>query len=259
MGDAMFGFGLRPRHWADYDDATRLQVHLESYRDYNVFNFDLPQHHRLFSEAFQRQVGNGVLEDYQSAIVAAGVKQLANQRLYIDLTNRVPRMTINGVEVVRERAVVRLPFCDNDLVEFCFQIPPGLQMGRQLITRAFIHAFPELAQIPATPSNLPLVACAREVMLRAQDLAQWHLRQRGLGRLAGPEHRPYKDYHTWFRGVLRPWVEGNLLSAKSLGRGYFSPDYIRQLLNDHMTGRANHAGRMGALLALELWHQQFLD
>lgn len=259
MGDAMFGFGLRPRHWADYDDATRLQVHLEAYRDYNVFNFDLPQHPHLFTEAFQRQVGNGLLDDYQAAIVASGVTQLANQRLYIDLTNRVPRMTINGVEVVRERAAVRLPFCDNDLVEFCFRIPPGLQMGRQLFTRTFIQAFPHLAQIPATPSNLPLVACAREVMLRAQELIQWHLRNRSLGWLAGPMHRPYKDYTAWFRTILRPWVEENLLSPTSLERGYFNPDYVRQVVQDHMAGRANHAGRLGALLSLELWHKQFLD
>jgi asparagine synthase (glutamine-hydrolysing) len=131
-------------------------------------------------------------------------------------------------------------------------------MGRQLFTRAFIQAFPKLAQIPVTPANLPLVACAREVGLRAKELVQWHLRKRGLGWLAGPAHRPYKDYNRWFRTVLRPWVEEILLSSTCLERGYFNPEYLRQIVHEQMAG-ANHASRIGALLSIEIWHRKFLN
>jgi asparagine synthase (glutamine-hydrolysing) len=258
LGDAMFGFALRPRFWADYDDATRIQQHLEAYRDYGVLSFDLPTHGQLFTAGFRREVGDGVVADYARAVDAAGTSQLANQRLYADFTQRVPRMTVNGVEVARDRVGVRLPFADNDLVAFSTRIPPGLQMGRQLITRAFIEAYPKLAQVPVTPTGLPLVACARDLQLRALALVRWHLRRRGLGRLAGPASRPYKDYNTWFRRELRGWVEGTLLSPAALERGYFEPAYVRQLVSEHLTG-ANHAVRLGALLAIELWHRQFAD
>lgn len=258
LGDAMFGFALRPRFWADYDDATRLQVHLEAYRDYNVLSFDFPAHKHLMTDSFRLQVGSSVLDEYALAVNRAGTPQLSNQRLYADLTQRVPRMTVNGVEVVRSRMAVRLPFADNDLVEFAVQIPPGLQMSRHLITRACIEAFPELSQVPFTPSNLPLVACAREVIMRGQQLVRWHMRRRGLGRLAGPETRPYKDYNTWFRTNLRPWVEATLLNPHALDRGYFKPDFVRQLVQEHMAG-TNHAVRLGELLALELWHKQYID
>ena len=62
-------------------------------------------------------------------------------------------MTIKGVEVVRSRAMVRLPFCDNDLVEFSLTVPPGLRYERRLVKNAFIKAFPELAQVPITETR----------------------------------------------------------------------------------------------------------
>jgi asparagine synthase (glutamine-hydrolysing) len=258
LGDAMFGFGMRPRHWADYDDATRLQAHLEAYRDYNVLTFDLPSHGRLFTPRFRRAVGDGLLDDYRSAMDAADSPQLSDQRLYIDLTQRVPRMTLNGVEGVRDRAAVRLPFADNDLLDFSLRVPPGLRYGRQVMVQAFIQAFPAYAQIPFTPSGLPLMACARDIMRRGTMWAQWHLRRVGLGRLAGPTARPAKDYGRWLRTVLRPWVEATLLSDASLGRGFFQPAEIRRLVSEHMNGE-DHTVRLGALLSLEAWHREYLD
>jgi len=258
LGDAMFGFGLRPRYWAEYDEARKFDVHLEAYRDYDVLTFDLPVHAQLFTDAFARAVGSGVIDDYRAAMAASGVSDLSDQRIYIDLTQRVPRMTIHGVQVLRDRMAVRLPFSDNDLLDFSLRIPSGLRLGRQVIVQAFIEAYPKLAQIPFTPSGLPMVSCARDLAIRTRQLAQWHLGRAGLGRLAGPRSRPAKDYATWFRTVLRGQVEGLLLDPVSLDRGYFQPAYVRQLVQEHMAG-ANHAVRLGSLLTLELWHRQFVN
>jgi asparagine synthase (glutamine-hydrolysing) len=79
-----------------------------------------------------------------------------------------------------------------------------------------------------------------------------------LSRLAGPYARPYKDYNLWFRTILRPWIEQTLLNPTALGRGYFNPDYLRRLVAEHMAG-ADYAVRLGALMSLELWHQQFIS
>ena len=73
-----------------------------------------------------------------------------------------------------------------------------------------------------------------------------------------PTRRPYKDYANWFRTILRPWVESTLLNQNSLQRGYFNPDYIINLVNEHMSG-VDRTVNLGALLTLELWHQQFID
>jgi asparagine synthase (glutamine-hydrolysing) len=258
LGDAMFGFALRPRFWADYDDDTRIQAHLQTHRDQGVINLEEDDRKALFTEGFRRAVGNGTMEAYKAGMGEANSSQLAIQRLYFDLRQRVPRMTINGVEVVRSYMAVRLPYADNDLVDFSTQLPPGYHYRRELVHRAFIEEYPSLAKIPCTPSNLPMIACFREVYLRGRALAQWHLQAKGLGRIAGPSMRPYKDYNNWFRTVLRGWIEDTLLGAHATQRDYYNPQFVRSLVAEHMAG-ADYAIRLGALLSLELWHRQFID
>jgi len=70
--------------------------------------------------------------------------------------------------------------------------------------------------------------------------------------------RPYQDYRTWFRTVLRPWIEGTLLDERALERGYFKPQTVRQLVAEHMAG-ADPRGQVGALMTLELWHRRFME
>ncbi len=258
MGDAMFGFGLRPRFWSLYDQKTKFDVHLEAYRDYNVLSFDLPDHKRIFTPEFLQAAGDGLRTDYETGILACNSPDMADQRCYFDLNQRVPRMTLNGVQVVRDRALVRLPFTDNELVEFSARTPPFLRFERRIMDDAFIQAFPKLARVPLTNTNLPMVSCAREVWMRNLQFVQWHLRSRGLGRLAGPASRPYKDYNTWFRTTLKTWVESVLLSPRALERGYLRPETIRQVVNDHMAGK-NQAVRLGELMSIELWHRMALD
>lgn len=258
LGDAMMGFGIRPRFWADYDERTLMEVHLEAYRDYRVLTFDTPDHASVFTDSFYENTRESWFNDFKSGMLASKTKQMTDQRIYFDLTQRVPRMTINGVEVSRNRAQIRLPFADNDLLDFSLTIPPWLRLSRTLMNQAFIEYYPQYAKIPIAQTGLPMMTCARELMLKNWQFIQWHLRNRGLHRLAGPQNRPYKDYTNWFRTNLRPWVEGILLSKSHLNRGYIKPQIIKNLVSEHMAG-VNHTSRLGAMLSVEIWHQQNID
>lgn len=258
MGDAMLGFAIKRRMWADYSADAAWRVHMQTHVEQGVISFSPAEEKELFTGEFQAAVGDGVYEDYRRGMQQAETPQLANQRLYFDLTQRVPRMTICGVEVVRSRCSVKLPFADYGLLDFVLTIPPGLLFERYLVKTVLAKHYPGLAKIPLTPTNLPLTACAREIWLRALRLAAWHLDRAGLGRLAPGATRPYKDYAGWFRGVLRAWLEGILLDPRTLARGYFNPSYIRRLLAAHMAGE-DHAVRLGSFLTLELWHRMFAD
>lgn len=258
LGDAMFGFGVRPRFWADYDRDTMIAEHLEAYRDYRVLTFDPKLHAEFFTDSFINATAVDWMEDFTKGMLASNCKQMTDQRSYFDLTQRVPRMTINGVDVVRDLCLVRLPFADNDLLEFSLTIPPHLRYQRTLVDRTFIQNYPQYAKIPIAQSQLPMIQCAREVWIRNKQFIQWHLRNRGFNRLAGPVSRPYKDYNTWFRTALKPMVENTLLNPVALERGYLKPEKIKQLVADHMAGE-NFASRIGALLTLEIAHQQLID
>lgn len=258
LGDAMFGFAVVRRFWANYDEQTAFQAHVRTHRGLNVIMFDQPEHASLFTPDFQKAVGDAVFESYRAGMKRSGAAQLATQRLYFDLTQRVPRMTINGVEVVRAYAAVRLPFADYDLLDFSLQIPPGYAFERYIAQRAFTENFASYAKVPSPNTGLPMISCNRELMLRFRENMRWHLERRGLGGLFGPARRPYKDYNGWFRKELRGWVEGLLLDSHSLERGFFKPEYIRQIVSEHMAGK-NLASHLGELLSLELWLRQYLD
>jgi hypothetical protein len=258
MGDAMFGFGIRPRFWADYDPDTTIEQHIEAYRDYRVLTIDPKDHPFFFTDSFYQETKEQWKEEFRSGMLASGCSQMSDHRSYFDLTQRVPRMTINGVDVVRDRAIVRLPFTDNDLLNFSLTIPPHFRYQRELMNRTFIRYYHEYAKIPIAQTQLPMVQCGRELWLRNKQLIQWHLRNRGFGKLAGPLTKPYKDYNKWFRTNLKPWIEQVLLDSRTLTRGYVKPEEIKKIVAEHMAGN-NNAVKIGALVSLELSHRLFLD
>jgi asparagine synthase (glutamine-hydrolysing) len=62
----------------------------------------------------------------------------------------------------------------------------------------------------------------------------------------------------WFRGPLAGLAREVLLDSKSLQRGLFRAEAVRNLIEEHVAGRFNHAYRLWALLVLELWQQRWL-
>ena len=61
----------------------------------------------------------------------------------------------------------------------------------------------------------------------------------------------------WFRNELKDYAREVLLDPQTLGRGYFRPEAVRRLLDEHQQGRFDHSDRLWALLVLELWHRQW--
>ncbi len=94
---------------------------------------------------------------------------------------------------------------------------------------------------------------------------KWLLKQ--LARRRGlPEHlvtRRKKGFGIpvgeWFRGDLRPWVEGVLRDPGTRERGWFDPSEVDRLLDDHLAGRADHTPRLWNLTMLELWQRERID
>ena len=121
----------------------------------------------------------------------------------------------------------RAPFLDQELLAFIGEVPTDLKLrgfmgGKYLLRRAFGHMLP------------------KEILRRPKM---------GFG-------VPIAD---WFRGELKDYVRDVLLDPSTLRRGYFRPEAVRELVEDHVGGRWDHGYRLWALLMFELWHRQFLD
>jgi asparagine synthase (glutamine-hydrolysing) len=62
----------------------------------------------------------------------------------------------------------------------------------------------------------------------------------------------------WMRDELRNGLLSILLEPRTLQRGYFKPEAISSILNEHFRGRRDHSGVLWLLLVFELWHRNFL-
>jgi asparagine synthase (glutamine-hydrolysing) len=62
----------------------------------------------------------------------------------------------------------------------------------------------------------------------------------------------------WMRHELKDMVLTILLEPRTLQRGYFNPQGIRRLLNEHFQLRHDHSPRIWRFLMFELWHRNFL-
>ena len=63
----------------------------------------------------------------------------------------------------------------------------------------------------------------------------------------------------WFRGPLAPFAREVLLDPRTLQRGFFRPEKVKSLLEDHVAGRQDCSYRLWALLILELWQRRWVD
>jgi asparagine synthase (glutamine-hydrolysing) len=62
----------------------------------------------------------------------------------------------------------------------------------------------------------------------------------------------------WMRNELKDLIMSVLLDSSTFQRGYFNPQGVRQLLDEHFQGRRDHSARIWRFLMFELWHRNFL-
>lgn len=131
-----------------------------------------------------------------------------------------PVQGTDGVEM-------RSPFLDHRVVEFSARLLPSTKVGWGT-TKAVLR---RLARHRGIPVRAPLVRGVKTKISLAQLL----------------------------RGELRPVLEESLFGLRARERGYFRPAAVRQLADEHLTGRADHSDRLWVLLMLEQWHRRQLD
>jgi asparagine synthase (glutamine-hydrolysing) len=74
-----------------------------------------------------------------------------------------------------------------------------------------------------------------------------------------PPARPLPARHPWLRGALAALVPPVLLDSRFDERGIVSRPALRQLWNEHQSGRRHHGHRLWSLLMLELWFRDAID
>jgi asparagine synthase (glutamine-hydrolysing) len=141
--------------------------------------------------------------------------------LTADILTKVDRMSMaTSLEV-------RCPILDHEFVEWAASLPVKYKFRNG--TRKFL--FKKLAEkLGIPPESL-------------------HRRKQGFS----------MPLVHWMRHELKDGLLSILTEPRTLQRGYFKPDAIRSVIEEHARGQRDHAGVLWMLLIFELWHRNFLE
>ncbi len=176
--------------------------------------------------------------------------EYVNQSLYFEA-----KTFLHGLLVMDDKLSMahslesRVPFLDNDLVEFAMRVPVRLKL-RDLdkvvkLNENTIGAKTEQYFQRTRDGKLLL----RKTMLRHVPKELTKQVKQGF---SGPDA-------SWFRGESIDYIERELLRSDAAIYQFLNPDGVRPLVREHIEGRENRRLLLWSLLCFEHWCRIFLS
>jgi asparagine synthase (glutamine-hydrolysing) len=190
-------------------------------------HFEPPAIERLCAPEFLAEAG-GSRRAWDDVLALPAVRGV-DRYLALDTATYLPGDLLLKVDrmSMAHALEVRSPLLDHHVHEYAAALPAGLKL-RKGTTKWLLK---QLATRRGLPEHLV------------------HRRKQGFGIPIGE----------WFRGELRPWIEGVLRDPATRARGYFEPAEVDRLLTEHVESQADHTYRLWNLAMLELWHREWID
>lgn len=194
-----------------------------------ITHFNNEMKEGLYSEKFKENTKGVdsfdiILDKYKQA----DADNFVDKTLYADVSLYLADTLLSKMDIasMANSLEARSPLLDHELMEFVAKIPARLKVckGRTkiILKNTFKNILPE------------------EIIKRDKM---------GFG----------VPLDRWFRNELKDMAYDTLLSQRSIERGYFRKDYIKKILDEHISGRWNWQYHIYNLLMLELWHRMFID
>ncbi len=169
-------------------------------------------------------------DDFLAGVIAnfwQGAMDPLERILQWDNTEPLPNSLLTKLDIasMARGLEVRSPFLDHELVEFCARLPNewkgNARQGKKIL-RAIVAADlpPEVLHAPKRGFSVPLAQ--------------------------------------WWRGEARDQIRAGLLPLHPALVPFLEAKFIEQLIEQHQSGRANHAQRLWNLWVLNEWARQFL-
>lgn len=174
-----------------------------------------------FLRALSEDLGDHAAQHYDDC----NARDYLDKLMYVDTHLWLPDDLLTKVDraTMRYSLEARVPYLDHRFFEFCARLDPRLKVrgrtGKWLLKRV-------------AEKYLPREVVHRNKQGFVMPLSEWL-----AGRL---QHE--------MRAALAPTAFGR--------RGLFRPDALARLVDDHVEGRRQHAGRLWALMTLERWLQR---
>lgn len=140
------------------------------------------------------------------------------------------------------------------LPDYLFVRGDKLTMAHSLEARVPLldHKLTEFAA--RLPSRLKLAGKKRKVLLR--NVARKLLPQQIIDR---PKQGFPIPIERWLQKEAKPLMLDLLNQASIQRRGLFQADFVARLMNQHISGYADHSIALWGLMSLEMWFRNFID
>jgi asparagine synthase (glutamine-hydrolysing) len=142
----------------------------------------------------------------------------------------------------------RVPFLDNDLVEYATQVPAKLKL------KGF-------EPLPQTDENDILKRQQSELETSAGKAVL----RKAMNRIIPPEiiDRTKQGFSapdaSWFRGESIDYINKLLRDPKAKMHEFLNPDYAGNVLDQHCSGKANRRLIIWSLLSFEWWLRNYMS
>jgi asparagine synthase (glutamine-hydrolysing) len=191
--------------------------------------FDEAGRAALYSDEFLASLPNvDPTEFLNRAWRRAGRRDTVTAASLADLTTYLPCDLLTKVDIasMAHGLECRQPFLDHRVVELAIAMPVQFKQRFGRGKRILLEAFDDL---------LPPSVRRRRKM--------------GFG----------IPLESWLRNELKQFTREVLLDRVSLGRGYFRPEAVTRIVEEHQSGARNHGYQLWSLLVFELWHRQWME
>ncbi len=176
-------------------------------------------------------------------------EEYVNHSLYLEA-----RTFLHGLFVVEDKLSMahglenRVPFMDNDLVEFAQKLPLRLKLHD-------LGAVVGLNENEPGPKTERYFRQTRDGKLLLRQVMRRYVSEDVVNQIkqgfSGPDA-------SWFRGESIDYTRSVLLSRDAAIYEFFQPGGVRKLVEDHFAGRQNRRLLLWSLLSFEHWCQTFL-
>ncbi|CAK9102345.1 Asparagine synthetase [glutamine-hydrolyzing] 1, partial [Durusdinium trenchii] len=185
--------------------------------------FDDEARHDLYSDSFRERIADHDASWFiQEAYAACPDRDFVTRTTCADVLSYLPCDILTKVDIASMTygLEARSPFLDLHVAELAARMPIDLKIQGAKGKRVLIDTF--------------------------RDLLPESIQNRGKMGFGVPiDH--------WFRDELRSLLEETLLDERTFERGYFRPESLRRLVDEHVSGTQDHAYRLWNLVCLEQW------
>ncbi|MBA7489526.1 Asparagine synthetase [glutamine-hydrolyzing] 1 [subsurface metagenome] len=250
-GDELFG-GYPWRYYRGINPRNRNDYLRKYYNYWQRLIVDEDKEKFFNSEIYQNLKDYSAFEVFSSIFNGSNILPQTNED-YINESMRFEIKTfLHGLFVVEDKISMahsletRVPFMDNNLVDFALKIPPRLKINN-------------LDRITKMDENEPgklrkyyeITKDGKRVLRQAmQKLVPQKILNREKQGFSAPDA-------SWFRGESIEYIKKLLLNPEARIYDYLNPSYVRRRLEEHISGKFNHRLFIWSLMSFEWWLRIF--